>query len=106
MLRKFVTCSSLAAMALAGGISAASAATSYVTADVNLRQGPGTSHSSVDVVTNNSQVELHGCLEDRSWCKVTSRGKTGWLSGNYLAYEVEGQRVQLHRSPRTLKSRC
>lgn len=71
------------------------AQSTFVTTDVNLRSGPGMDHSKIAVVADNSTVMLHGCLKDRSWCKVDAAGTTGWLAGEYLAYTIDGQRVAL-----------
>ncbi len=79
----------LAAMALPG---IASAATAIATANVNLRAGPSTSYPAVNVVPSGYDVEVYGCLSNRSWCDVSYGPQRGWMSSNYLAYVESGRR--------------
>ncbi|HET7627299.1 MAG TPA: SH3 domain-containing protein [Bacillales bacterium] len=58
--------------------------TKYVTASaLNVRKGPGTSHSVLMVVRQGSAVVVNGL--SGSWSKVKVNEDTGWVSSRYLA---------------------
>lgn len=84
----------LAAAAVLGGLmipATASAATSaIVTADLNIRTGPGTGYQRFGTIPYGSHVTVIGCLSGYSWCDVSWAGERGWVSSNYLAYRVDG----------------
>ena len=91
------------AFALALGLAAlapvaAEAATAIATTNVNLRAGPSTAYPPVNVVRGGEDVEVYGCLANRSWCDVDFYGQRGWMSSNYLAFVRGGQRYTGPRS--------
>ncbi|WP_062205699.1 SH3 domain-containing protein [Aureimonas sp. AU12] len=86
----------LAGAALVPGL--ASAASAIATTNVNLRAGPSTAYPPVNVVRAGEDVEVYGCLANRSWCDVDFYGQRGWMSSNYLAYIRGGQRYTGPRS--------
>ena len=52
---------------------------------LNVRSGPGTSHSIISYVSRDETVSLLGRNADASWLRVTSsKGKTGWVSARYV----------------------
>lgn len=55
----------------------------YTTTDLNLRSGPNKTFTIVGVVPGGTKVYTEA--SDGGWFKVTYQGKTGWLSGKYLA---------------------
>lgn len=61
---------------------AALAATGYTTGDVNMRTGPSTRYHRILTIPEGSRIEIRGC---GSWCSVTYRGRTGYVSGNYVS---------------------
>jgi len=71
-----------ALFALAGGITAASAASAYASSTVNVRSGPGTGYSVVDVLRRGQRVEVDYCRG--SWCSIEQRGADGWVNANFL----------------------
>jgi len=77
---------------------AASAATAIATTNVNLRAGPSTAYPPVNVVRGGEDVQVFGCLANRSWCDVDFYGQRGWMSSNYLAFVRGGQRYTGARS--------
>jgi uncharacterized protein YraI len=82
-------------LALAGALlvpGVASAASAFATTNVNLRAGPSTSYPAVNVVRGGDDVEVFGCLSNRSWCDVDYYGQRGWMSSNYLAFGQGSQR--------------
>jgi uncharacterized protein YraI len=72
---------------------AASAADGFVTGNVNLRAGPDTDYPPIMTVPLGSRVDIQGCLDDYAWCDVIVAGNRGWIAGNYVQYEYQGQRV-------------
>lgn len=71
---------------------AAQAADAIATADVNLRAGPSIDYPAVNVVPDDGNVRVYGCLSDRSWCDVNYDGQRGWISSDYLAFLSGGVR--------------
>jgi uncharacterized protein YraI len=62
-----------------------------VTANVNLRAGPGSKHKSLGVVPAGDPVTVFSCRTGFDWCNVDHRGKRGYLSGRYLSYPTQGE---------------
>ena len=71
-----------ALFALACGVTAASAASAYAASTVNVRSGPGTGYSVVDVLRPGQRVEVDYCKG--AWCAIEQRGADGWVNANYL----------------------
>lgn len=57
------------------------------TADVNMRNGPGTSFAVVTVVPRNSAVQVDNCTTS-GWCALVYGNRAGFISRNYLAFGV------------------
>ncbi|WP_182083918.1 SH3 domain-containing protein [Aureimonas sp. ME7] len=92
---------SIKALALLGALAvpgSAMAATAIATTNVNLRAGPSTAYPPVNVVRGGEDVEVFGCLANRSWCDVDFYGQRGWMSSNYLAFIRGGVRYTGPRS--------
>ncbi|ADZ70383.1 Bacterial SH3-like region [Polymorphum gilvum SL003B-26A1] len=79
-MRKFVFSAWLAAGMLLSG--AALAWTGQVTADVNMRTGPGTGYGVILVIPRGALVEVDSCT---SWCAVWYAGRRGYVSARYVA---------------------
>jgi uncharacterized protein YraI len=73
------------------------AADGYVTRSVSLRAGPDTSYPRVARLRAGTIVDIEGCVDDWSWCDVSSRDYRGWVNGNYLQHEYQGHRVLIPR---------
>ena len=71
-----------ALFALACGVTAASAASAFAASTVNVRSGPGTGYSVVDVLRPGQRVEIDYCKG--AWCLIEQRGPDGWVNANYL----------------------
>ena len=69
----------------------------YVTRTVSLRAGPDSSYPAVARIRRGTSVVIEGCVDDWSWCDVSSRRDRGWISGNYLQHEYQGHRVLIPR---------
>ena len=90
----------LASLGVGAGASAASAASGYVTASLNLRAGPGTYYPAVTVMHAGDRVEIYGCLPGWTWCDINWHGFRGWAAGRYLQviYLSRPQPVYLYGS--------
>lgn len=67
---------------------AAQAANAIVTADLNVRTGPGTKYRVVGAIPNGARVDVNGCTGGYGWCQVRYGGLYGWASSRYLATRV------------------
>ncbi len=74
--------STTASSSSSGGVAAG--ATMVATADVNLRSGPSTSDSIVDVIPDGSTVTLLSGTEQNGFYNVQYQSETGWSSASYL----------------------
>jgi uncharacterized protein YraI len=62
-----------------------------LTTTVNLRTGPGTSFDTIGVVPAGDVVTVFTCNSGYSWCDINYIGARGYVSGRYLAYDVNGE---------------
>jgi uncharacterized protein YraI len=74
-------------------VPAAFGADGYVTGNVNLRAGPDSSYPSVARLPEGAEVAIEGCVDGWSWCDVAAGNNRGWVAGNFLQEEYQGQRV-------------
>lgn len=51
---------------------------------LNVRSGPGTRFSVVDVLAPGDLVDVAECQANR-WCRIVQDGADGWVSASYLA---------------------
>lgn len=73
----------LAVFALVGTAAAHSTSGgSYTTAAVNLRTGPSKGYHVIKTIPKGAYVAVHHC--SGSWCKVTAKRRTGWMSRGYI----------------------
>jgi uncharacterized protein YraI len=95
-MRRYVLPLAAAAVAAATMPSIASAQQpAIVTTDVNMRAGPSTEFPVVDVIPDNDQVAVFGCIEEYEWCDVGWRDTRGWVAGEYLRYRRDTGYVPL-----------
>ena len=98
MDRKFLMALGVLATVTLGAASSAAAADSgYVTANLNLRAGPGFDYPAVVTMRAGDGVTIYGCLSGWSWCDIDWRGNRGWAAGRYLQVMY-----QSHRRPITI----
>ncbi|MBA3910649.1 MAG: hypothetical protein C0524_12380 [Rhodobacter sp.] len=64
--------------------SAAMAEDAVATTSLNVRSGPGSGFSVVDVLAANERVTMSEC-QTNGWCYITHDGPDGWVSASYLA---------------------
>lgn len=96
-MRKYVIAAAAALAALIAAPGLASAATGFVTTDLNVRAGPGTQYPVVSVFGGGSQVDVIGCTSGPGWCDVQAAGIRGWVSANYLDLYYNSRRVSAPR---------
>lgn len=70
-----------------GGTSQGSSGQVWTTANLNLRTGPGTNHSSVTVVKQGTSLGLTGATNS-GWSQVRWNNRTLWASTRYLTTSV------------------
>lgn len=70
-----------------------------VTADLNVRQGPGSNYPVVATVPSGGDITIVGCLEGSSWCEVDADGTAGYAFSRYLAVEEGGSTVVVSEQP-------
>jgi uncharacterized protein YraI len=93
-LRRFA---SILAFALALGTpSAALAQYAFTTTTVDMRAGPDGSYPLVLRVYPNTQVLIHGCISNWSWCDVTVGYERGWIYAPNLWYPYQGSNVVIY----------
>ncbi|HXF54361.1 MAG TPA: SH3 domain-containing protein [Hyphomicrobiaceae bacterium] len=95
-MRRQVLPLAAAALSLAAlpGVAAAQE-TAIVTTDLNMRAGPSISFPVVEVIPDNSQVTVFGCVRDYEWCDVVWRDARGWVSASYLEHLSDGTYVPI-----------
>ena len=64
-----------------------------VTADLNMRAGPGTQYPVITTIPDGRDVNIYGCESGLNWCDVSWRGNRGWVYSDYLEYTY-GQRTR------------
>ena len=95
----------LIALALSTG---ALASPGRTTTGVNLRAGPGTNFSTLQVLPAGAAVDVTTCDDAGAWCAVTYKGGKGFVSGRYLqasndkerwprAFDIGQGRLVLHQ---------
>ncbi len=88
----------IAILGLAALPAVASAETAYVNSSVNLRTGPASDYPRITTLGAGQRVEIYGCIDDWSWCDVSTSRDRGWVSAGYLNYDYSGRRVAISSS--------
>jgi uncharacterized protein YgiM (DUF1202 family) len=81
----FKTLAAMVALALIASTTAASAEQAYVSAQLNVRDGPGTRYDVIDVLRRGEIVDIDYC--EGTWCFVRKSGPNGWVSAKFLRSE-------------------
>lgn len=90
MLRSLLSIAALSVAATVAVPAVASAEPAQVTANVNLRTGPGTRYYPIMLLPAGAPVELYGCLQGYTWCDVSYGRERGWVSSRYLSTFYRG----------------
>lgn len=83
----------LLAYAQFGVVVAKAETVAVVTADLNLRAGPGTTYPVADILPAGSRVVTYGCVASYTWCDVNFGTSRGWVSAGYLSLPSGGSSV-------------
>lgn len=67
----------------------------YAAKSVHLRAGPGREYPVVAVLPQGTRLVVLGCLQDYSWCDVTSGALRGWVYAANVESFHEGSRKPL-----------
>lgn len=86
----------LAAAALLGSVTWASAQEAFTTNDVNMRAGPGSRFPVVTTIPADRQVYIHGCLSNWDWCDVSWRRNRGWVFSDNLEAVYRNRRLTIY----------
>ncbi len=73
--------------------SIANAANGYVTGNIHLRAGPGWDFPLIADVRAGTQISVVGCTTGWQWCDVVVFRDRGWMPGNYIQSDYQGQRA-------------
>jgi uncharacterized protein YraI len=65
----------------------------YVTGDVDLRAGPDPGYPTIATLNAGTRVSIQGCVSNWSWCDVATATDRGWVAGDFLEEDYEGNRV-------------
>jgi uncharacterized protein YraI len=90
-MKRFLTSALLGVSLVAA--TTAFAGEGYLTSSVYLRAGPDFGYPSVVRLRAGTPVGIEGCVDDWSWCDVTTGEDRGWIAGSYLQEEYDGRRV-------------
>jgi len=90
MLKSLLSIAALTAAATVAAPAVASASPAQVTANVNLRTGPGTQYYPILVLPAGAPIELYGCLQGYTWCDVSYGRERGWVSSRYISAFYSG----------------
>ncbi|MDN2580906.1 SH3 domain-containing protein [Aquibium sp. ELW1220] len=86
MRRTFTTLSALLLSSIAVPALAQDAS---VTADLNMRAGPGSQYPVITTIPDGRSVDIYGCESGLNWCDVSWRGNRGWVYSDYLNYTYD-----------------
>jgi uncharacterized protein YraI len=71
----------------------AMASEGYVTADIGLQAGPDSEYPTIADLPAGAPVDIQGCIDGWTWCDVIAGDDRGWVPGNFVQEDYNGQRV-------------
>lgn len=86
---------SLGALLLAS-LGLASAQDAYTSRPVNVHAGPDREYPLVAQLDAGAPLDVHGCLEDWSWCDVSFEDSRGWVYAGGISFVYQGGRVPVY----------
>ena len=86
---------SLGALLLAS-LGIASAQNAYTSRPMNVRAGPNGDYPLVAQLDAGTPLDVHGCLDDWSWCDVSFEDNRGWIYAGGVSFVYQGGRVPLY----------
>jgi uncharacterized protein YraI len=94
-MRRRLLVQSLGALLLAC-VGLASAQDAYTSRPMNVRAGPNREYPLVAQLDAGAPLDVHGCLDDWSWCDVSFDGNRGWINAGGVSFVYQGERVPLY----------
>jgi len=85
----------LAACGLMALATDAMAAEAYLVDNTDLYAGPDVDYPQISSLPAGMPVSVYGCTSGWEWCDVQANQDRGWVSGEFLQYEYQNQRVIL-----------
>lgn len=93
---KLTTLTIASVMALGAALPAvAQTTTAKAGTELNVRDQPSPFGAVLGAIEKDQEVTIDGCLQDISWCKISSGSMNGWASGQYLYVEENANAVPL-----------
>ena len=93
---KLTTLTVISAIAMGAALPAvAQTTTAKAGTELTVRSEPTPFGAIQGVLETNQEVTIDGCLQDVSWCKISSGEMMGWASGQYLYVEEDANAVPL-----------
>jgi uncharacterized protein YraI len=74
----------------------ASAQNAFTSRPMNVRAGPNRDYPLVAQLDQGAPLDLHGCLNDWSWCDVSFDDTRGWIYAGGVSFVYEGGRVPIY----------
>ena len=74
----------------------ASAQDAYTSRPMNVRAGPNREYPLVAQLDAGAPLDVHGCLDDWSWCDVSFEDNRGWVYAGGISFVYQGGRVPLY----------
>jgi uncharacterized protein YraI len=74
----------------------ASAQDGYTSRPMNVRAGPDREYPVVAQLDAGAPLDVHGCLDDWSWCDVSFDDTRGWVYSGGISFVYQGSRVPLY----------
>lgn len=81
---------------LLAAVGVASAQDAYTSRPMNVRAGPNRDYPMVAQLDAGAPLDVHGCLNDWSWCDVSSDDTRGWIYAGGVSFVYQGGRVPLY----------
>ena len=94
-MRRLPVLSSLGLLLL-GAFGVATAQNAYTSRPMNVRAGPDREYPLVAQLGPGEPLDVHGCLNDWSWCDVSFGGNRGWIYAGGVSFVYQGERVPLY----------
>ena len=94
-MRRRLLVHSLGALLLAS-LGLASAQDAYTSRPMNVRAGPNREYPLVAQLDAGAPLDVHGCLDDWSWCDVSFEDNRGWIYAGGISFVYQGDRVPLY----------
>ena len=86
----------LLGMLLLAAFGIARAQDAYTSRPMNIHAGPDRDYPLVAQLDAGAPLDVHGCLEDWTWCDVSFDDGRGWIYAGGVSFVYQGDRVPLY----------